>query len=471
MGSIPEVNQEVNQNSGELNTKIRPSVQAVPPGTRGSVNDKPKPAPTTVSIGVRKTRTYSELKKHVSHLPEDIVAKLNPPQSVNIVVGETGEGKTPLEMQKAICVAAGVPFLDQHVRQAPVVWVDFENGEAPVLTMMEKIAAALGLPAVPEGVHVLSFPDSIAEVDQQIALVRPKLVIVDALRGFDSDAEQYNSKAGKLLRDRYQKVRKTDTSWDFIHHLKKYDADEKPDSLVTAPILQWLIQASGARALINQTAVRTGVQNFSMGQAELVVRGHCKLTGEFGPWHIARIYPDDSDEPIGYRRLTGVHLLQQADRELYAKLPEEFSHKELVKASGKTKGKAQGEWVRRCFSFGLLTKHGQWMNVTYKKTGIALAAKPEISREQQLKALFANWKPEQKYSLSQIQGQFKNHGTKSHADHVHAVLSEAERNKWISSNGPYTGGPQVWWRAQSAAPGVVAAIQAQKDIEGGQTVQ
>lgn len=401
---------------------------------------------------LRRSRTYSELKKHVAQQETDIVEKLNPARSVNLVVGETGEGKTPWEMQKAMCVAAGIPFLGQSVQQGGVVWVDFENGEALVLAMMEKIAAALELPSVPENIHILSFPESVAQVDEQVALIKPKLVIVDALRGFDSDAEQYNSKAGKLLKDRYQKARLTDTSWDFIHHLKKYDESDQPESLMTAPILQWLTQASGARALINQTAVRTGVQNFTgPNGVELVVRGHCRVVGEFGPWYIGRIYPEDSDQPIGYRRLTGVHLLQQADRELFLQLPSEFSHKELVQRSGKPKGKAQADFVRHCLSFGLLKRAGEWRNVTYKKTEIGLAAaaqapSPQPSREQ-VKALFSTWKPEQKYSLSQVQGQFKNHGLKSNTPNVLAALADAVREKWIVSNGPYEGTPQLWWKS------------------------
>src|SRR5262249_43100396 len=158
------------------------------------------------------------------------------------------------------------------------VWVDFENGETLVLTMMEKIATALDLPSVPENIHILSFPGSVAEVDEQVALIKPKLVIVDALRGLDSDDVQYNSISGRLLKERYLKARQTNTSWDFIHHLKKHNDDDEPESLMTASILQWLTQASGARALINQTAVRTGVQNFSgPNGVELVVRGHCRV--------------------------------------------------------------------------------------------------------------------------------------------------------------------------------------------------
>src|SRR6266446_5461613 len=107
--SVPETNENVNKNA----LAMRPCTDAE------RLDPKSK---------CRKSRTYAELKKYVTHTPKDIVARLNPAESVNIVVGESGEGKTPLWMQKAICVAAGIPFLEQEVQQGPVLWVDFENG-------------------------------------------------------------------------------------------------------------------------------------------------------------------------------------------------------------------------------------------------------------------------------------------------------------------------------------------------------
>ena len=95
---------------------------------------------------------------------------------------------------------------------------------------------------------------------------------------------------------------------------------------------------------------------------------HYKLKGEFGPWFIARAY-EEAGEAVGYRRLAGMDLLSQEQRERFALLPLEFTFSEAERIYGKNGGKPTSEWLRRCLAAGLLVKTGQGKTTRYRKTG------------------------------------------------------------------------------------------------------
>jgi hypothetical protein len=212
----------------------------------------------------------------------------------------------------------------------------------------------------------LSHPAS-ADVENEIRSLRPVLVIVDALRGFDPKVEKDNTAAGQMLAKWQQICAECHTALLLIHHIKKPDLDY-PQRLVDADTsLIWLLQASGARALINQTSVRIGIDNHNVAPAELVLRGHYKLRGEIGPWQIARAY-DESGEPIGYYRLTGIQLLTSDQQDAFARLPSEFRFTEAERSYGKT-SKPTRDFLNRCIAVGVLEKHGTHKHTRYRKAG------------------------------------------------------------------------------------------------------
>ena len=73
--------------------------------------------------------TPPELMKLSQQMPASyLVEGLIPTRSVDIVVGDSGIGKTPLMYQLAMCVAAGITFLGHKVQQGRVLYLDYENG-------------------------------------------------------------------------------------------------------------------------------------------------------------------------------------------------------------------------------------------------------------------------------------------------------------------------------------------------------
>lgn len=328
---------------------------------------KPPVLSPGLALRPRKSLTHADIQVLVENAPGDIVAELIPQGSVNIAVGDSGLGKTPLLIQLALCIASGKPFLNQAVQQGNVLWVDYENGLSGLASLLETLAEHLGLEGVPDSLRILHQPSSKQEVDQEINGFQPILVIVDALRGFDASAERDNSAAGALITSRQQVAKKFGTAWLLIHHIRKQDLKNTPPTLMGTPsVMEWLLQAAGARALVNQSAVRIGIDAHRVGGIEMVIRGHYKLRGEFGPWSIARVY-DETGEPVGYKRLTGADLLHQAQRDKFKALPNEFTFSEAERIYGKKGGKPTAEWLKLCQGAGILEKRGRGKGTKYKK--------------------------------------------------------------------------------------------------------
>jgi predicted ATP-dependent serine protease len=65
-------------------------------------------------------------------------------QALALVVGDSNLGKSPLLLQAAICIAAGIPFLGHETAQGRVLFIDGENGTEEVVTLAERLSAFLG---------------------------------------------------------------------------------------------------------------------------------------------------------------------------------------------------------------------------------------------------------------------------------------------------------------------------------------
>jgi hypothetical protein len=319
--------------------------------------------PTQFSSSTPRSLTHRELKTLIANAPGDLVSGLVPEESVDIFVGDSGLGKTPLLVQLGLSVSAGIPFLDYETRRAAVLYVDYENGGTGFDALLDRLGGFMGLLETPDTFRHLQQPGSAEDVIAEIKVLHalhpdlPQLVIVDALRGLEPAAESKNEAASELITKLQNLAKDLGLSVLILHHIRKDNPNAPQASLTDSEIMDWLQRAAGARALINQTNVRFGIDSHKVGDAELIVKGHYKLRGPFGPIQIARVY-DDEGEPIGYRKLTGVGLLPAEQRDVYAELPEEFKFNQAVKASGKGP-KTVAEWLRAWQSAGVVKKFGE----------------------------------------------------------------------------------------------------------------
>jgi hypothetical protein len=186
--------------------------------------------------------------------------------------------------------------------------------------------------------------------------------VIDTLRSFDPSAEENNGKAGSFIRSLRELSQKYRTAFLFIHHIKKQSNGSgflnPGPSIEGDSILQWLNQACGARALVNQTDFRIGIDQSTKNNASLVVRGHIRIRGEFGPFYLERTL-DEDQEPIGFTRLSGVELLDNKDQHTaFDKLPPSFSFKEAKVIYGR-RDQATTDFLKKCALLGIVSKVGK----------------------------------------------------------------------------------------------------------------
>ena len=141
-----------------------------------------------------------------------VVAGLLPARSNGILVGDSGLGKSPLLYTLALCVAAGMPFLDLPTARGDVLILDYENSQGDSEELLQRLRQHLGLDAVPNDLTVWNANDCAPRFGtlgyEATNIIRDwasatetsvKLVIIDPLSGFDPDAEEKNSAATKML--------------------------------------------------------------------------------------------------------------------------------------------------------------------------------------------------------------------------------------------------------------------------------
>ena len=221
-------------------------------------------------------RSYLELSERRRELgtSDFVVAGLLPARSNGILVGDSGLGKSPLLYTLALCVAAGMPFLDLPTARGDVLILDYENSQGDSEELLERLRQHLGLDAVPNNLTVWNANDCAPRFGtlgyEATNIIRDwasatetsvKLVIIDPLSGFDPDAEEKNSAATKMLMGLRRINREFGTTHVLSHHRRK--PSREPNGNVNladcSQMRAWFLEARGAGALMNGVDVRLGV--------------------------------------------------------------------------------------------------------------------------------------------------------------------------------------------------------------------
>ena len=299
----------------------------------------PSPSPAKFAI-----RTPSQLAQRCEELrtSEFLIKDFMPRQSLTISIGDSGIGKTPLQYQKAICVAAGLPFLDMPVQQGRVLYLDCENGIAEVSEMVSRISKFLRLPKPPEDLHLWNLNDAEHEFGQpghrlpnMLAAIRPALVIADPYNAIFTTLEKDNSTAGEEIRAMRGMMKEFRCAFDGLHHIRKRDLNDSYQALEAAALRDWFQQTRGPRILINGSDLRVGIDESMHHQNALLLRGFRRVDGEFPAIHLKRVLDEDGD-PMGYQRMAGIDLVRNPDHQaLYERLPAEFSFKDAKRIYSK----------------------------------------------------------------------------------------------------------------------------------------
>jgi hypothetical protein len=290
-------------------------------------------------------------------------------RSLNLLIGDSGLGKTPLAIQLGLCVAAGVPMLGKAVQQGTVLYCDAESSQHGFNETLATISRYLGCNEPPESFGVWSpnwgrgRDDALSDGSALIELVtkvRPSLVIVDALRTFWPHAEGKNQDAAET----YKHLKKVpDVTWLILHHKRKVNQAAGGVDLVENPQL-WCQEASGALALVNQSDTRFGLIPHPR-QGDLLLSGFIRGSGPMTPLDLGREI-DDEGNPLGYKLLTGAEHLSVSDRGVFEALPVRFRFKDVTERMGGNSGSNPARLLKKCESLNIVHREGK----EYVKTAL-----------------------------------------------------------------------------------------------------
>jgi len=305
----------------------------------------------------RSTRTFDDLRRENEARGDDYVVEgILRPETVGLVVGHSGKGKSPFAYQMALSVAAGVRFLGQRTTSGDVIVFDFENSNAQIETICVALSKHLSLDAVPDTLRLwMPDPSTVTDPLSVIEQERPILAIIDSLSAWDSGSEEKNSNATITMQKVRDVAKMTGCAIVLVHHLRKLASNprQRPESLETCDAREWIqSQTRGVSALINASDVRIGVDTCEHDEEAIVVAGYARVDGTLVKMCLRREC-DDHGSPRGYSRMAGVDLLSKEDRDMLKRLSASFRFKEAQRITGKG-AQPTLNLLRRCISAGVL---------------------------------------------------------------------------------------------------------------------
>ena len=307
---IEQTGHNFSMKTGEIVSATDPEIEYVPE----------QPSQTRLRL-TRKERKFAAGIQLDEIIP-DLIAR----DTYNIMVGESGIGKTPLALQLALCVAFGKDFLGIPVKRTRVMFIDYENGDG-LPDLEDMLIEHLGINATDEEWDEwYATTDFVSKqhIEKEISEFKPGLILIDALRGYDLKAETVEG-CPKFINEVSGLSKKYGCASIFIHHPRKSSLQVDPSrqvSLLKDPVMVWMEKAAGASGLCQQAYTRIGVIPSPKDEAgELAIRGNMKGKGDIiGPWFLGRAYNNDGNE-IGYYRITGKGMLSHEDQLCVDKLP------------------------------------------------------------------------------------------------------------------------------------------------------
>ena len=305
---------------------------------------------------------------------EHLVQGMLAPGSVNLLVGDSGVGKSPLAYQLALAVACGTPFLDIPVRPGKVLYVDYENHAPDIHWILTQQCKRLGISRIPGTLVIWPLAANRQEhdVEKAMRMLAPDLVIIDSLRTFSPEMEAQNKAAVEQIKRLRAVAVRDGSAFLLVHHVRKHRMKGYA-GLEEGHALDWLRRASGVRALINQTDTRLALARRANsavreeGAAQLVLSGHFRTRGDVGPYILHRVWDGDG-EPVCYERFEATpnliaNPLQEA---AFSRLPEQFSFKNAQLELGRAP-EAVNWFIQKLIRLGLAEKtgRGQYKKVFY----------------------------------------------------------------------------------------------------------
>ena len=305
-------------------------------------------------------RTLAQLRARAAELAEtaSLIDGIIHRGSLDILVGDSGLGKSPLLYQAAICVAEGIPFLGRKTTPERVLYLECETG----IRLDEKICSALarhvGASADPQNLLLWNMNDctSAWTLEGLVAEIRPAWVIMDPFKAFFPNFEKESSSAIEVYRQLRRLKQKFGCTITGIHHIRK-PGDGEPVAHLDrgSDPKPWFLQARGAREIINGVDCRIGLDIPSnCDPAQRVLRGYGH-GGDVIPSQLLETVLDADGEPLGFSPIIGVSMLPPEQQDAFLRLPLLFHFHQAMTVYGK-KNQATADFLDKCIGAGLVRK-------------------------------------------------------------------------------------------------------------------
>jgi hypothetical protein len=281
---------------------------------------------------------YQTLKAQAAENTAFRVQDLVPTQSVGLLAGNPGIGKTPFAVQMGLSISAGVPFLGRETSKCAVLYCIGEGTNDDFRVLIERVARALGLTDVPATFEIYApywtrepAEATLAAIRAVVAQRQPEFVIIDTLRVFAPRIEEKATEAARELKALREIARTHSCGSLMVHHLRKPNY-EFPADLEADP-MAWFNEAAGSNALITSTDFRLGLATSPFGRCDLVFGGFVRGRGAFPPYHLVRELDPDGN-PQGYQLASGITVLTMSQQYVYQQLGDTFSFTDVKRALG-----------------------------------------------------------------------------------------------------------------------------------------
>lgn len=152
---------------------------------------------------------------------EWVVDRLIPKQSITLLFGKGGIGKTWVILDVARCVASGTPYLGLTTIKTPVVFVDFENPLAVLNTRTQKLGDGEGVLFWRANNDQMKAP-KLDKKDYELYKQLPAgaVLIFDTLRASQDRDENKSDEMG-LIMGRLKELRDMGFTIILLHHTAK----------------------------------------------------------------------------------------------------------------------------------------------------------------------------------------------------------------------------------------------------------
>lgn len=175
-----------------------------------------------------------------------LVDGLIPYPSLSIVYGSPGSMKSMMLADMAVCVAGGLRFLEPldtdkmqpgrvlATAQAPVLWIDFDNGTRRTDERMDAMARSRGLP-IDTPIRYVSMPTPWLDASKRSMVMQLaglikiggyKLVIIDNLGLITGDVEENSAGMAQVMGNLRWLCEECDCALIVVHHQRKSNGSD-----------------------------------------------------------------------------------------------------------------------------------------------------------------------------------------------------------------------------------------------------